>query len=103
MSVRTVQSVLEQSKAAGTARMVLVGIAAHASEDMTAYPSLTKVARYANVDRRTVVRSIKCLEEIGEIVKIGRGKQGVTVYRITTGDPPTRGMPPPPGPSTSDI
>ena len=60
-------TVLHRSKAKGTAKLVLVGIANHAG-DGGSYPALATLATYANVDERTVRRALRDLERIGELV-----------------------------------
>jgi hypothetical protein len=67
MSVEALSLVLNHSQASGTDKLVLVGIANH-DGDGGAWPSLGTLARYANVDIRTVRRSIRKLEDMGELV-----------------------------------
>jgi hypothetical protein len=59
--------VLNHSRAVGTAKVVLLGIANH-DGDGGAWPSIDTLARYANVDPRSVKRAIRTLEELGEVV-----------------------------------
>jgi hypothetical protein len=59
-------TVLHHSQAAGTAKVVLIGIANHAG-DGGAWPSIASLAKYARVDERSVQRAIRKLEELGEI------------------------------------
>lgn len=59
--------VLNHSRAVGTAKVVLLGIANH-DGDGGAWPSIETLARYANVDPRSVKRAIRTLEELGEVV-----------------------------------
>lgn len=66
MSVEAMATVLHHSQAAGTAKVVLIGIANHAG-DGGAWPSIASLAKYARVDERTVQRAIRKLEELGEI------------------------------------
>lgn len=58
--------VLNHSKASGVDKLVLLGIANHAG-DGGAFPSLETLARYANASERTVRRSLRHLEELGEL------------------------------------
>lgn len=67
MSIETMSLVLNHSRAKGTAKVVLLGIANH-DGDGGAWPSIATLMRYANVDRRTVQRSIAELVELGELV-----------------------------------
>jgi len=66
MSVESIAKVLNQSLARGTDKLVLIGIANH-DGDGGAWPSLETLARYANVDIRTVQRSLRRLETMGEL------------------------------------
>lgn len=73
MSVETLAVVLNRSKAVGTDKVVLLGIANH-DGDGGAWPSIATLARYANVSERSVQRSIDHLIELGELrVEIGAG------------------------------
>lgn len=58
--------VLHHSKAQGTDKVVLLGIANH-DGDGGAWPKVATLAKYANVHPRTVVRSLNKLGELGEI------------------------------------
>jgi hypothetical protein len=58
--------VLHHSRAGGTDKLVLLGIANH-DGDGGAWPSVATLARYANVEPRSIKRSIKKLAELGEI------------------------------------
>lgn len=66
MTVEAMAIVLHHSSAQGTAKLVLLGIANH-DGDGGAWPSIDTLARYANVDRRTVQRAIEQLIEVGEL------------------------------------
>jgi len=58
--------VLHHSKATGTAKLVLLGIANH-DGDGGAWPSVETLTRYANATRTTVQRAIRELERMGEL------------------------------------
>lgn len=58
--------VLHHSRAKGTAKLVLLGIANHAG-DGGAWPSVATLARYANVDERSVQRALAQLVQAGEL------------------------------------
>lgn len=60
--------VLHHSKAKGTAKLVLVGIANHAG-DGGAWPAVTTLARYANVTERNVQKAIEQLIGMGELTR----------------------------------
>lgn len=66
MSVESLSVVLHHSRARGTAKLVLVGIANH-DGDGGSFPKIATLARYANVHPRRVVEAIKQLGELGEI------------------------------------
>jgi hypothetical protein len=68
MSVRVMTWVFDNSVSEGTDRLVLLAIADRANDDGTdAWPSLGWIAKKANVSERTVRRSIRNLESMGEL------------------------------------
>lgn len=84
MSVEALAVVLHHSKARGTDKVVLLGIANHAG-DGGAWPSIATLARYANVAERNVQAALKRLEALGEVqihVQTG-GPSGVPDWRRT--------------------
>lgn len=86
MSVKLMNRVWKHSRAKGTARLVLLAIADHCSADGIAWPSLSRLASYVNVDRSNVIRAINGLVDDGELVRVGRGSKGkATVYRVMLG------------------
>ena len=66
MSIEAVSLVLNQSRATGRAKLVLLGIANHLG-DQGAWPSISTLARYANSSERSVKRDIQELIELGEL------------------------------------
>jgi hypothetical protein len=66
MSIEAVSLVLNNSKATGRAKLVLLGIANHLG-DHGAWPSISTLARYANSSERSVKRDIQELVELGEL------------------------------------
>lgn len=66
MSVEALSAVLHHSRAGGTDKLVLIGVANHAG-DGGAWPSVETLARYANVSERSVQRSIGKLVGLGEL------------------------------------
>lgn len=66
MSVEAVAIALHHSRAKGTAKLVLVGIANHAG-DGGAWPAMSTLARYANVHRSNAQRAIQTLVKLREI------------------------------------
>ena len=67
MSVESISLVLNRSKATGTDKLVLIGIANH-DGDGGSWPSIATLARYANKSESAVIRSLRRLEAMGEIV-----------------------------------
>ena len=83
MSVKVMGKVWEHSQAKGTARLVLLAIADHCNPTGVAWPSLSRLAQYVNVDRRNVIAAINKLVETGELERVQQGKTGrATTYRI---------------------
>lgn len=66
MSIEAMAVVLHHSRAKGTAKLVLLGIANHQG-DGGAWPSVATLARYANVTERNVQKAIDQLEAKGEL------------------------------------
>lgn len=67
MSVEALAVVLHHSKAKGTAKLVLLGIANHQG-DGGAWPSRATLAKYANVSESQVKRALQTLRGMGELV-----------------------------------
>lgn len=72
MSVESIAIVLHHSKAKGTAKLVMVGIANH-DGDGGSWPSMQRLATYAGVDISQVKRALPKLVELGEIEIVGNG------------------------------
>lgn len=66
--------VLHHSRARGTDKVILIGIASH-DGDGGAWPSIATLARYGNVDERSVKRSLQRLVDLGELA-VERGQGG---------------------------
>ena len=66
MSIEAVSLVLNNSRATGRAKLVLLGIANHLG-DHGAWPSISTLARYANSSERSVKRDIQELVDLGEL------------------------------------
>jgi hypothetical protein len=66
MSIEAVSLVLNNSRATGRAKLVLLGIANHLG-DHGAWPSISTLARYANASERSVKRDIQELVDLGEL------------------------------------
>lgn len=83
MSVEALSTVLHHSKATGTNKLVLVGIANHEG-DGGSWPSVATLAKYANVVPRNVQKAIGALKLMGElevVVQGGGGRALEDVYR----------------------
>jgi DNA-binding GntR family transcriptional regulator len=72
MSVESMAIALHHSRAKGTAKLVLIGIANH-DGDGGAWPSVDTLAKYAGVHRRNVQRALQQLEELHEIEIVRNG------------------------------
>lgn len=81
--------VLHHSRAKGTDKLVLIGIANH-DGDGGAWPAIKTLAKYANVSERAVQRSIASLVQMGELEVLEnrggkpetRGDRRPNLYRI---------------------
>ena len=88
MSAEALSAVLHHSKAVGSTKVVLMGIAWHTSDnpELGCFPSQKTLAEYANVSPRQVMRAIMELESLGEIEVIrhggitGSGNQTTNMY-----------------------
>jgi hypothetical protein len=80
MSAEAVTVVLHHSKAEGSAKLVLWGIANHHS-DAGAWPSIATLAKYAAVSERRVQQIIRELEALGEIAVEEQGGLGQGQYK----------------------
>lgn len=66
MSVESMAIALNHSRAKGAARTILIGIANH-DGDGGAWPSVSTLARYANVSRSAAQRAVAQLEQLHEV------------------------------------
>ncbi|WP_425407572.1 helix-turn-helix domain-containing protein [Hwanghaeella sp.] len=83
--------VWKNSKASGTALVLMLALAEFANDDMEAWPSIRTLAMRARVDRRNVIRHVQRLIEAGEIKPVRTGRRSVVVYRITIAESTTSG------------
>ncbi len=67
MSVEAMAIVLNHSRAKGTDMVIMLGIANH-DGDGGSWPSKATLARYAKVDERSIKRSLRKLEAMGELI-----------------------------------
>jgi len=88
MSVESMSSVLHHSRAKGSAKLLLLGIANHEG-DGGAWPTVNKLAVYLNVHPRNVQRAIERCEQLGELaVELQRG--GTLVSHASDWERPNR-------------
>jgi hypothetical protein len=80
MSVEMISLVLNNSRADGRAKLVLIGIANHHG-DNGAWPSIATLARYANASERSIQRDIKHLQDLGELVVEVHGGESKSQYK----------------------
>jgi hypothetical protein len=75
MSTIEMTAVLHHSKASGSTKLVLMGIAYHMGKDGLngCWPSQGTLAEYSNISIRQVQRAINTLVEIGELEVITHG------------------------------
>lgn len=66
MSVEHVAVVLHHSRARGSDKVIIIGVANHAG-DGGAWPSVNTLARYANVSPRAAQDALRRLERMGEL------------------------------------
>lgn len=68
-----------------SSKLVLLSLADRCGADMTAWPSIETLSRDTELDRKTVIKAIQHLEEIGLIIDTGerKGSTGkVCVYKV---------------------
>lgn len=90
MSIESMSIALHHSQLAGTAKLVLIGIANH-DGDGGAWPTVDTLAKYAGVNRRNVQRALERLEAAGEIkiIRNGGGDHNIAdshrpnLYKVT--------------------
>jgi hypothetical protein len=90
VSIEILNEVWNHSKAAGTDRLVLLALADQANPvTRECWPSIGYIAHRCNVSNRTVQRSIRSLEALGEVVVVlsskgwdGGGLKRTNRYRI---------------------
>jgi len=95
MSVESMAMVLHHSKARGTQKLILLGIANHEG-DGGAFPAVATLAKYANVNNRTVQYAIRELVASGELaVQYNAGgtaqvpaHERPNMYRVLVACPP---------------
>lgn len=68
MSIESIAICLHHSKASGSDKLVLLGIANH-DGDGGSWPAIATLAKYANISERGVQKCLERLVKLGEIVK----------------------------------
>lgn len=83
MSIEAISATLAHSKAKGTTKLVLMGLAWHTGDDyeVGCWPSQTTLAKYANCSERQVRRALVELHETGEIEMLHHGGAGFNSER----------------------
>lgn len=87
MSIEAVKAVLRNSKLALADRLVAIVIAEHTSQKTgTCWPSTERIARMANISRRSAMRALKALSDLGYLRWRGtikpNGKKGTNIYHL---------------------
>lgn len=91
MSYRVSDAVWSHSAARGAAKLVLLALASFCDEYGRCWPSLTTLVAKTGHDRRTVQRSLRQLQVLGElVVASGGGRGGVSHYTLIVRDQPDR-------------
>jgi len=83
MSIRAIQTVLDESTHKGSARLLMVVLANYAHDDgRYAFPSVATMTKYTKLTRRNVQLLLRKLEASGELAEMGIHNSGTTIYRL---------------------
>jgi hypothetical protein len=83
MSIKAMQTVLDESKQKGSILLLLLVLANYAHDDGTyAFPSVDTMARYTRLKKRNVYLLLNKLKESGELAEMGIHNSGTVIYRI---------------------
>lgn len=83
MSIRAIQTVLDESQHKGSALLLMVILANYAHDDGAyAFPSVGTMTRYTRLTRRNVQLLLRKLEESGELAEMGIHNSGTVIYRL---------------------
>lgn len=95
MSLRAISYVMSRSYGRSADKLVMLCLANCADDDGTCYPSQARIARESELDRKTVIASMKRLRENAQIISTGEwanGSSKVPVLRIALdGEVPQNG------------
>lgn len=69
MSNRYITAAMEMQVGSPTKKLILIKLADNANDDGVCWPSYGTIARHCGVDKRTVMRHIKQLEDMGVLAK----------------------------------
>ncbi|MDZ4152072.1 helix-turn-helix domain-containing protein, partial [Methylicorpusculum sp.] len=91
MSLAAMVWAMNQTTGSPQSKLVLLKLADNANSDTgVCWPSLASIARVTEMNRSTVIRHIKKLNELGLIVTIHRSHEGVNLsnhYRLLMVEP----------------
>ena len=86
MSIKIMTRVWDLSEHKGTARLLLLALADHASDDGVAWPGIPRLAHKTKVTERQVKRLLRTLEQSGELyTNVQGGRGNANLYLITLG------------------
>ncbi len=91
--MNALRAVFERSRTRGGQRLVMLGLADHASDDsLIGWPSVETLRKKANLATgRTVHKILRDLEASGEIRRVGVGRRSVVKYQIVLPTPVPQG------------
>ena len=83
VSIELISQALNESKADGVTKLVLIGLCNHANSDGLCWPSVSRLATYGNCSERTVQRCLAKLVASGEVTVMRKGGgRSATHYQI---------------------
>ena len=86
MSVDVMSAVWKQSRATGSARLLLLAIADNANSDGKAYPSIKRLAQKVNTSERNIQFLLRKLVELGELaIELQAERRGCNAYYVLLG------------------
>lgn len=84
MSWSAMEWAVEQDCGDAQSKIVLVVIAKHANKKLQAFPSVSRIAKLANMSPRSVHRKINHLQELGLLHVKNQGKDGKKTSNLYT-------------------